>query len=410
MYLLMRKFLRKITGITLAFTLIFSQVPVANAIYSPYITSEISLVKANIIQARQVHGVFNFGDLLRERSDFINIGLYSYFFESVGRTIANGLVDGFLDGFALFFGINPKDGKLITTCLRDDVWELQALQEEVLNELFKTALLGDFDLSTRLSNDYDLLEEIINGNKDKKAKRLRRTVNGQEVELETEGLQTDYELTASWFPPGTQNYYINCPYGEFTQAFQQLVNSVQTLGGFTRPYTGSLKEAAIQNAKRRAEQWIAANQLTLTLGGEAGSNPKSLVRGPGLDGLSGDLRTEWEYIKEYGDLVFVSPFRDFESRSPEVADVVDFYEKAQKSKTLAVGQAQNALRYRLTLQDTGEENLKALDQALFEINQEIQRAFTTNSSPANAKTFCEQIRTVARTQCKNHIDVIPACK
>lgn len=385
------------------------QTPVANAIFSPTLSSEVSLIKSNVQEARRQNGVGNALNALKKMGKTGLSASYYLYINAIKELIFNSLGNAFLEGFSLLINYWVESGEFITNCLRDDIWELQALQEEVLNELFKAALLLDTENSDILWKDFNNIEIWLRGGE--------IVIENGNIEdtLFIDGLLKDYTNTDLWFP-GSQNYYVECPYGEFKGAFRDLKLSfnrlISNFGAKSKIASGwgSLKEVAKKRAKANASKWIAANQLTFTLGGEDGSNPKSLLKGPGLDGFVADFKTEWEYVKEYGEMVSDSTWKEIADkwgRDTEIDKYVKAYEKAEDAKHLILDQAEVGIQYNLKLNNVSEESLKSLESTMFQINQEIKRAYTTDTSPDNLLIFCEQLRTVIAVQGKGNL---PSCK
>ena len=397
--------MRKIIIIILIFTL-FMQAPVANAIFSPTLSTEVSQIKSDIREARRQNGVGNALNAV-EKMDKAGLSASYYMYtNAIKEFIFNSLGNAFLEGFSLLINYWVESGEFITNCLRDDIWELQALQEEVLNELFKAALLLDTENSSILWKDFNDIEIWLRGGE--------VTIGEEDVFID--GVLKDYTNTSLWFPGDLPNYYVVCPYGEFKEAWRDLKLSfdqlIRTFAGDTLSGWGSLKEAAKKRAKARAGKWIAANQLTFTLGGEDGSNPKSLLKGPGLDGFVADFKTEWEYVKEYGKMVGDSTWKEIADKwdyDTEIDKYVKAYERSEDAKHLILDQAEVGIQYNLKLNSVSEESLKSLETTMFQINQEIKRAYKTDTSPDNLLIFCEQLRTVIAVQGKDKGN-LPSCR
>ena len=135
-----------------------------------------------------------------------------------------------------------------------------------------------------------------------------------------------------------------------------------------------------------------------------------MFKGPGLDGFTADFKTEWEYIKEYGQMVGDSTWKEIADkwgRDTEIDKYVKAYEASEKAKHLILDQAEVGIQYNLKLNNVSEESLKSLEATMFQINQEIKRAYTTDTSPDNLLIFCEYLRTVIAVQGKGNL---PSCK
>jgi hypothetical protein len=128
------------------------------------------------------------------------------------------------------------------------------------------------------------------------------------------------------------------------------------------------------------------------------------VNGAGIRGLMADALTQWEIIKGVGEAVFdatISPFLEAAKGDAEIDAVVVAYEEAQAAREVVMIELEKAAVFNLQLNNVSEESLAGIDQTLFFINEEIKRAFTTNSSSANIVTFCQKLNFIAKNQCKN---------
>ena len=402
---------RKIIGIVSIVILLIAQAPSAYALYSPTLNQEVAQIKQNIQKAKKNNGVGTYAqayDKAEQNNRQPNQELVDLYKNSISTTIIKSLTYSLLDSLSLIAGRWIGTGTWISNCLRDDIWELQSLQEQVLNELLKSALLGDHANASLLWKDYQYLLYRIQGGE--------MEVDGKTVKITS--LKYDYKNGNIWFPE-SQNFYIECPSQELTQiwdAFKKALDSFRSLGTGTIELGsfGSLAEKAEKRAKIRAQQWIKANQLTLTLGGKEGSNPRSLVSGPGLAGLAADIKTEMDFAKSYGELIFSNTWKSL-TYVPEsivgigklalhglgIKDYADSYTKAHDAKQLAIEQMEVAIVLNLSLNNVSEESLKEIDQTLFKINGIIKDAVNTKDAPANLKTLCEKTKMVPTLQCKN---------
>jgi hypothetical protein len=92
-----------------------------------------------------------------------------------------------------------------------------------------------------------------------------------------------------------------CPEGEFIPAFNEVWESMKnlsTIGTWKAADWGSIWEMAKARARRRADEWIKANQITLTVGGKEGGNPQSLIKGDGLNRFLGSFNTEIKILQD----------------------------------------------------------------------------------------------------------------
>jgi len=417
----MRILIRKTIGAVLIAILLFQQAPAANAIFSPTLSSEVSVIKAHVREARRQNGTGSFlnalekatkaSEELKAQGEASGLpGMFYLYMNLVKELIFNSLGNAFTDSFALLINYWPDTGEIITNCLRDDIWELQALQEEILNELIKSTLLMDTINTDILWSDYSKLERWLNGGE------VTIKKDNQEVKVTFAGLKGDYRNTSVLFPGG-QNYYTQCPYGEFVEAWRDLKLSFDqltaTFAGDTLKDWGSLLEMAKKRAKSRANAWIAANQISLTLGGEKGGSPHSLINGPGIEGFTADVMTEWEFVKAYGEMIGDSTWKEIADKwdyDENIDAIVEAYKLAEDAKQLVINQSEDELKYNLQLNNVSEESLKSVEATLFKINKEIERAYKTDTSPDNLKKFCEQLANVIKVQGKSKNHPVPSCK
>lgn len=405
----MKKIKFKIIGVSFLLIL-FLQAPAVHAIYSPTLSTEVVIIKQHVLTSIQQNGVgslrnawdkvFNQNEALKaDGQAFGTPGGFVIIIDSLKEIFINQLVNNFMDGFSMLIGSFFETGQTITTCLRDDFWEIQALQEEVINETLKAALLNDKLNSAILFADYKKLDRYLYG-----GGTIKVNVDGSIKPEEFGGLKHDWKNTKVLFPGGElPNFYISCPYGEFDQAFKQLGNSFDNLAdSFNKDLFsefGTLKVAAQKRAKARAAQWIAANQITFTFAGENGHSPTSLVKGPGLDGLAGRLRTEAEFIKGYSELIYDDTLKPlFTTATAPITTLRDYYFRADEARRDIKLQLETASQFNLSLNSVSEESLKAFETTMFKINQTIQAAYTTSD---DLNKICEQIEYLAKIQCKN---------
>ncbi len=281
--------------------LLFSQIPGAFAIYSPVLSKDVSRIKQDVFAARQMNGVGTWVNAmekiqknnkeLQKQGQASGIsGTFPLFSELAKKIVIQAATESFLDGFKLL--IPAATG--ISTCLRDDIWELQALQEEVLNEMFKSSLLSDLANSQTLFEDYKNLQSWIEGGDEtqidaKTGARTVKTVLG----IRKNGSKKDNK--DFWFPDTPQDYYVDCPFGSITMAIEDAKVSLNRMIDTFSGNFGSM--GSIDDmwniAKKRAVQdaaaYIAKNQIKISLGGDVGANPEGLINGNGLAGLSNTL-------------------------------------------------------------------------------------------------------------------------
>jgi len=396
---------RKIIGIVLGLILLLQQAEPACAFYSPFLNQQATLIKQHMLTASTVTGVgtlAQYQDKMQQLGKEGNEGVTNLFWGAIKDIIIQSVTESFLDGLSLLFGRWIGTNEWISNCLRDDIWELDALKEQILDQMLKSAFLSDLVNASIMSADYKTLNAIMSG--------------GWPVTIGTEikyvSLKKDYKYGKVWFPK-SKNYYIECPYGEFTKAWKDLKRAIDS---FKNIGTGNLalgsfaemaKKAKIR-AIKRAEQWFKANQITLTIGGSQGYSPRSLIQGPGLKGLVADLKTELNYAAKYADLIFTNTWRGLTgegasgtSQSINPLQYASAYEQALVAKQLALKQMTNASTFNLTFSNVSENVLKAVAQSLNDTNVTIQSAVDTKVSQENLKTFCEKLIMVVKKQCPN---------
>lgn len=396
-------------------------IPLAQAFYSPVLQKEAGEIQQHIIKSKQKNGHGSFYDIgkklvknKQEHGGILNI-FRGALFEITLRGVNKSLVD-----IGLFFNYWDVNKTVVTTCLRDDIWELQAMQEAVADEMLKAALLSDAENANILWNDYQLLLKRLEGG------TLVRDGKDEIIF----GLKDTYK-SAYWFPD-SQQFYVSCPYGEYKQALQKLNESfrkftgipgTQALGSFK-----SISAIAKQRAVIRARQWIRANQLSFTLGGPQGGNPTSLVNGPGLQGLKADFTKEWVFASKLIDEIVVKSLgKSFGSlgmvkvtdpatqkeilvprQSVEINQYVLNYEQAQQARQLATEQLERAIRFNLNLNYVSENSLEQLEQTMVTLNTTIKSGFDGKTGK-NIPTICKQLSAMVKKQCTNHqagIDIL----
>lgn len=451
---------KKIIGSLIISILLLWQAGTANAIYSPTLSEEVENIRGHVSSAKSANGIGTFQNAwdqvnqenqeLRSRGEAWGTpGDFVIFLNAVKELMIASGTNLFYEDWALLIGVHPDTGSIITNCLRDDIWEIKALQEEVLNELFKAALLSDSIHSAMLWTDYKFLDTIVNTGG---AATVIR--GGGYLDISVRSLKANYDDTDYWFPGVVQNYYLDCPFGEFKQVFEEVERSfnrlIDTFSGDTLSSWGSLAEQAQARAKQRAAEWIRKNQIGLTFGGEKGGNPQKLIDGPSLIGLGKEigqsiaarrfpdnvtkymapqfvqsLKTNASFVGGFGEMIYDSALEigkavavqaryvfGSEDIDPgtNVIEIVGAYNFAREQREKAEKQAETGLVYNLQLTEVSEKSLITIERKLFEINQEIRRAFTSDASSENVKILCEKLMTVAKKQCKNKSSDPPKCK
>ncbi len=406
--------MKKFSSFIITFILFFSiALPSVQAFYSPILAEEANLIQAHITESKQKNGVGSFYDLskklVKNRQEKSEGKLTIIFFTAIADFLIENLVNAGGD-FMLLFRYWAGSDSIITTCLRDDLWEIQILQEQVINEMFKAALTGDAELAFKLLNDYDLLDKRIKGG---------TMVNKKGVEEVIVGLSKSY-TSSYWFPSGSPQLYLNCPYGEYEEAIQRLKESIERMRALGKPGTfqlGSFKsmsKVARQRAIVRARQWIAANQLKFSIGGPQGSNPKSLVSGPGFkNGLWKDLLRELGYIKDVVNETTIKTIQATVGQAENSLNISDYsnaYQQALDSKKLIIKQVEQALVFNLSLKNVSETSLIETDRILTKTNTAIKSMYDkAYSKEATVTALCELLSKLAKSQCTNKTPNLPSC-
>ena len=91
-----------------------------------------------------------------------------------------------------------------------------------------------------------------------------------------------------------------CPESDFVEAFEEVKESLitlKTLSSGSGSDWGSILVMAKARARRRAEEWIKSNQISMTLGGEEGGNPQSLIKGDSWNVFVGQFKTQKQILK-----------------------------------------------------------------------------------------------------------------
>ena len=232
------------------------------------------------------------------------------------------------DTLAMIFNYNYVNDEIVSTCLRDDIWQLETIRDIVGSEMLKAYMLRDTYHGDILARDYAYLTDNID--------LLRKYGSNPQAKILVQNQNYFYGISSKEYffggdPPaeGELNYYSNadpilgygqttCPEGEFERAITEVVNSYKnitnTVGGnslFSLERWGDLMAMARANARSRARQWIRANEIGLTLGGEEGGNVESLIKRDGLNRFVGSIKTQWQILKNM--VGPVTPFFDKKS-------------------------------------------------------------------------------------------------
>jgi len=295
-----------------------------NALYSPTISRGVSEIQQHILNSQAQNGN---GPLLdatesvvehdkENKEKNIETGI------SGRARIAQGVILAAtfdftiahpLDSLLMVFNFETSSGTYISNCLRNDIWSLEALRDLVGVEMVKAYLVRDDVNGNILMKDYSYLVEQIT---------LLRQYGWNPYKLLTPINISSNEYFFGKKPSTdpnnpTLNYYSHasdsagCPEGEFNKAINEVRNSWKTfttLSQFNAEW-GDIWKMARTNARIRAGQWIKANQISLTLGGENGARIQSLVKGGGWDKFTGNVKTQAQILENM--VGPVTPFWDF---------------------------------------------------------------------------------------------------
>lgn len=285
------------------------QPAMVHAIYSPTISKNVSTIKQHLISARQQNGTGSIEDafqniieqnkLARERYKAEGLPLeFSIAQSLIYKDLFANIILKPLDDLFLIFNMIPSEKSFASKCLRDDIWALQNLRDAVIQEMLKAYLMYDRYHGDLLKKDYKWLITHIN--------ILKKHGNDPTSPI----LVTKPEKTSNQYlfeSDGYINYYSitlqdgGCPQGEFVPAFNEVWESIQNVGVIARGSSvewGSIWEMAESRARKRAAEWIKANQITLTIGGENGGSPQSLIKGGGWDRFKGQWNTQLRILKD----------------------------------------------------------------------------------------------------------------
>lgn len=446
----------KIIGITLSIVLLFAQAGSALAIFSPVLSKEVSEIKKDVMTSRQQNGVGTWLNAMekvnQDNADYISRGMasgtpggFEIFMGAIKEALIDQGLESFLDGFGLLLGSFFETKTSITTCLRDDIWALQALQEEVINEMLKAGLLDDLTNGHILLNDYHWLQARINGGR----KDVVVPVDGAVVkpeDYEIKGLKNSFDNTAYWFPEGDVNYYVECPYGEFKQAIDEAKVSLERLvstfsgGGLQLGSLADMWALAKKRAVKRAADYIAKNQISISFGGETGANSQGLINGYGLAGLDADMKGVVQQLSLYGDFLEAGslavlgaaegaavlpqwiasqtfgadnkiytwePSEGVKGNTADVKTILGELQRAKDLREMTLKRATSTLTFNLSLNHVSENNLKDIEKKMVLINTKILEATDPKALPGT----CEQIATILNSQCKNKAQGNPiSCK
>ncbi len=342
-----------IIGLTLLLSVGFHASSV-HALYSPNISREVSKIKEHVLSAQAQNGD---GDLLeivstiKTNNELKRQNNQAEGLSGSARVAQQMIIDQTYksvierpyDSLSMVFNLNGYNGQFISNCLRDEIWNLEALRDVVGQEMIKSYLLYDRQHGDLLKEDYlylvselDLLRKygadptaIIRG---ATGEEMTSTEYFFNIKTDSEDKETVNMYTRKYF----HSDLTGCPDGEFEQVFEQVARSWKTFsvlatGRGNSAAWGDIWEMAQANAKVRARQWIQANQFSLTIGGTGGGDLQSLVNSHGWDKFVGNMKTQVEIAKQI--VGPVTPLFDIKFYRPD--------ELAEQSKGCAVYYAED---------------------------------------------------------------------
>jgi hypothetical protein len=352
------QFLKKsIIGFLILIGLVI-QVQSAHAIYSPMISKRVNIIKQNILAARQMNGA---GTLLSaaervaaQDTELRNQGKATSLpgeamkaMSKVTFQTIEEVITAPLDPLYMVINIIPSTGSVVSDCLRDDIWILEDMRDAVAREMIKAYLMGDLINGGKLMDDYDYLTDNIfrlkkYGNNPSAWMNVGNVymtsseyffnnpspINSYSIQFPIEESKTqpeekgscvincsardckkitdanakaDCEKKCENICPSSEITWKGCPQSDFLGAFEEVRASWENLkvmaaGGGSS--WGSIWEMAEARAKIKADQWIKANQITLTIGGKEGGNPQSLVNGGGFAKFVGQVLTQGKIVTD----------------------------------------------------------------------------------------------------------------
>ena len=371
-----------------------------------------------------------------------------------------------LGSILMIFNINmirpPEPPEIISNCLRDDIWKLEDMKESVFQEMLKSYLLGDTHNGDILSDDFNYLRQHLNILREKggHSKAKITLLDGTEVSTQQYlfGENSDTNYYEFKFLEG------GCPDGEFQSVFKEVKNAIKTLGVIgsgSGSDWGDIWEMAKANSKRKAQKWIKENQISLTIGGKNGANQDSLVKGGGWDKFTGQFKTQLGIlidnvigpvtpifniklfqptnisIGESGCVIFYPKENVFRACTNEQKDIFNQCNKLNKQSdswdelncnrfknakekitavnrikkqkaeiqehTRRIQEAETAFVYNVQLNSVGENNLKNIEEILWEINKTIAQGYEGVSQEAGKElpTINSNLQTFINNHCPN---------
>lgn len=436
------RILKNIFGGFLLFSLLVTAAPDARAIFSTPIASEIAAIKQHVLTARERNGTGGVGsagtklfttETVKKTRDKDKeqeakgglVGLPGQFYDLRKRAKrASGQGEGghYAESFALMFNRLPeqtfmdennvtrtKPSAWITSCLRDDLFELLDLRDAVLRESLRSALMYNPDQAAILYGDYETLTGLMD--------LLKRHYD------DSPGL---------FFEPGAANYYGKaCPnggfFGELGNAWEDFSDNwdvfwnLMTAGGTGKSAAngqwGSIWEMAKARAKVEAAEWVTKNQLSFTLGGEKGGDKDGLLALLKKEGTGGIGRDLLQQIDVFTNLigVFTPVFDPDNYKKPngdprDVALVVKGIQNMVATRQQLLDGSLNALTFNLQFASIGEQSIKDIEKKMFDINTAIRRGYEAfgKEGGGGIQSVCKDLQTIPYNHCAGGAEV-PVC-
>ena len=456
-----------------------------HAIYSPRLSQQVATIRQHIEESQAQNGTQTVLEEIEQikaydqarRQTFEETGISGearVAQEHIFNTTYDFLIQHPADGIMMIFNYNGVKDEWISNCLRDDIWALETTRDLVGAEMIKAFMLRDTFHGNLLLEDYDWIVTHLD--------LLRKYGSDPTAKFQaTDAFGKGVELTSNKYFFGNdnaRNYYeavfdftsnpTGCPEGEFQEAFREVANSAKTLaslGSGAGVEWGDIWSMAKANARIRAREWIRANQISLTVGGEEGGRVQSLVKGGGWDRFVGNVKTQLRIAKDMVGPVtpwFNSSLYDpppstatinagvgndvckFYWHEDEVfrdctEDQIEQYEKCDEDEKTAIAsgircdrfrtaeeyisagdkaqkqlalqednkaakkEVETAFIYSINLNSVAENNIYLMDEALWDMNKAIQRGYEAVDKEAGEgiPTMYREIATLAANQCPN---------
>lgn len=455
------------------------------AIYSPRLSQQVGIIKQHLEGSKAQNGSNTIIEEIEQIKAYDQAKTQA--FEETGisgearvaqeyifNTTYDFLIQHPLDSIMMIFNFNGVNGEWISSCLRDDIWNLETVRDLVGAEMVKAYLLRDTFHGRLLQEDYKWLITHLD--------LLRKYGSDPTVQFQaTDTSGKGVTVTSNKYFFGNDNaanYYLNvfdfttdptgCPEGEFQEAFREVANSAKTLAVLSSGQGvewGDIWSMAKANARIRAREWIRANQISVTVGGEAGGRVQSLVKGGGWDRFVGNVGTQLRIAKNmvgpvtpwFDSSIYQPPpstatantgvgnevcrfyyhedelFRDCTENQIEqyekcqddeqtaiasgirceryrsAEEFISAGDKAQKQLALQADNAktkkevETAFIYSINLSSVAENNIYLMDEALWDMNQNIKRGYEAVDKEAGEgiPTLYREIATLAANQCPN---------